>query len=53
MKRIQKGSYRDWRAIENEEITSTEFPEGGNTIYTKRTPDIPTGDIFWFITVEL
>ena len=29
------------RVIESdrkEEITSTEFPEGGNTIYTKRTP---------------
>ena len=24
----------DQRAIEKEEITSTEFPEGGNTIYT-------------------
>ena len=23
------------RAIEKEEITSTEFPEGGNTTYTK------------------
>ena len=31
------------RAREKEEITSTEFPEGGNTIYTNRTPGIPTG----------
>ena len=35
------------RAIEKEEITSTEFPEGLITIYTKRTPPgIPTG-ILW------
>ena len=32
------------RAIEKEEISSTEFPEGGNTIYTNRTPGIPTGE---------
>ena len=31
------------RAIEKEEIASTEFPEGGNTIYTKRTPWHPNG----------
>ena len=29
------------RAIEKEEIPSTEFPEDGNTIYTKRTPQHP------------
>ena len=32
------------RAIEKEEITSTDFLEGRNTICTKRTPGIPTGD---------
>ena len=31
------------RAIEKEEITSKEFPDGGNTIYTKRTPRHPNG----------
>ena len=31
------------RGIGKEEITSTEFPEGGNTIYTKRTPRHPNG----------
>ena len=31
------------RAIEKEKISSTEFPEGGNTIYTKRTPRHPNG----------
>ena len=31
------------RVIEKEEITSAEFSEGGNTIYTKRTPGIPMG----------
>ena len=34
------------RAIEKEEITSTEFPEGGNTVYTKRTPRHPNRG-FW------
>ena len=41
-KERQKG-----RVIENGRkrgITSTEFPEGGNTIYTNRTPGIPTGE---------
>ena len=32
------------RAIEKEEITNTDFLEGRNTICTKRTPGIPTGD---------
>ena len=31
------------RAIEKEEITSTEFPEGGNTTSTKGHLGIPTG----------
>ena len=31
------------RAIEKEEISSTEFPEGVNTTYTKRTPRHPNG----------
>ena len=34
------------RAIEKEEITSTEFPEGGNTIYTKRTPPASQRGVF-------
>ena len=34
--------------IEKEEITSTEFPEGGNTIYTNKTPGIPTGGRLWY-----
>ena len=29
--------------IEKEEITSTEFPEGGNTTSTKGPPGIPMG----------
>ena len=29
------------RVIEKEEFTSTEFQEGGNTIYMKRTPRHP------------
>ena len=33
------------RAIKKEEISSTEFPEGGNTIYTKRTPSWSTDTI--------
>ena len=31
------------RVIEKEVITSTEFPEGGNTTSTKAPPGIPTG----------
>ena len=31
------------RAIEKEEITNTEFPEGGNTTSTKDPPGISTG----------
>ena len=34
------------RVIESDrkkEITSTEFPEGGNTIYIERTPRHPNG----------
>ena len=30
--------------IEKEEITSTEFPEGGNATSTKGPPGIPTGE---------
>ena len=33
------------RVIEKEEITSAEFSEGGNTIYTKRTPRHPNGGL--------
>ena len=33
------------RAIEKKEITSTEFPEGRNTISTERTPWHPNGGI--------
>ena len=36
----------DQRAIVKEEITSTEFPEGGDTIYTKRTPRNLNGGLF-------
>ena len=45
VKKIGKGDKKaeSQRAIEKEEITSTEFPEGGNTIYTKRTPRHPNG----------
>ena len=44
-RKIGKGDKKaeSQRAIEKEEITSTEFPEGGNTIYTKRTPRHPNG----------
>ena len=35
-KKIIKGE--SWRAIEKEEITRTEFLEGGNTISTKGPP---------------
>ena len=38
----------DQRGIVKEEITSTEFPEGGDTIYTKRTPGISTGGYFLY-----
>ena len=31
------------RAMEKEEITSTQFPESGNTISIKGHPGIPTG----------
>ena len=36
----------DQRAIEKEEITSTEFPEGGNIIYTKRPAQHLNGGLF-------
>ena len=36
------------RAIEKEEITSAEFSEGGNIIYTKRTPRHPNGGLSSF-----
>ena len=40
------------RAIEKKEITSTEFPEGGNTIYTKRPPPrLLNGGLFSLQTV--
>ena len=44
-RKIGKGDKKaeSQRAIEKEEITSTEFPEGGNTIYTKTTPRHPNG----------
>ena len=32
------------RTMEKEKITSTELPEGGDTVYTKRTPGIPQGE---------
>ena len=43
VKKIGKGDKKagSQRAIEKEEITITEFPECGNTIYTKRTPRHP------------
>ena len=39
-RKIGKGDKKaeSQRAIEKEEITSTEFPKDGNTIYAKRTP---------------
>ena len=43
--RIEKQKGRVIESDKKEEITSTEFPEGGNTIYTNRTPGIPTGDL--------
>ena len=39
-KRRQKG--RITESDRTEEISCTEFPEGGNTLYTK-APGIPTG----------
>ena len=38
VEKIGKGDKKaeSQRAIEKEEITSTEFPEGGNTIHTKK-----------------
>ena len=39
------------RATEKEEITSTEFPEGGNTIYTKRTPRHPNGGCLFLLII--
>ena len=39
----RKGRVIDRRVIEKEEFTSTEFPDGGNTVSTKITPHIATG----------
>ena len=50
----RKGRHKD-RVIESdrtEEISSTEFPKGGNTIYTK-APGIPTGGGYGVVLIEL
>ena len=38
-----KKNGRDKESNRKEEIASTEFPEGGDTIYSERAPGIPTG----------
>ena len=37
------GKGRNKESDRKEEISSTEFPESGDTIYTERRPGIPSG----------
>ena len=44
-KERQKGRVILKKSDKKEEITSTDFPEGGNTNCTNRTPGIPTREL--------